>query len=454
MELNTVGSKVLLDNNKLTIVLAICVILSVAFVLLPAKFAVSIALGAITYILLTLMKLEYGLYILIISMPLITQIFEKQSTVIIWGMASIVIGVWAIKKIVIRKPISSMPRWMMLYIFFYSMWTILCNLNNLITIQSYLTPIRIIAFWLLIIVIYDIINIDNYKTILACMTVPIVGAVIYAIARTPISGNLIGILISLTIRNSGYFQNVNVLGGILLLLIPIYLSLILLEKMTFPLRVVNFTVLLLFLIGLLITNSRASFIGFICAALVVLFIINKKYIIGFGLLSIPVIIFILTPLGMTVINFITRADTGLSGRDVVWKSTFQIIQENPLWGIGTGNFPDVIDSYLPTTGYVHYFTHINHAHNYYLQKMADMGILGILFMIYLMYKLIKESFKNRLLCKNTTEKAIVIGSIGVLIGMTIRSAFEAIGIISTGGVFPDIYFWLIVSYPLKLKMYK
>jgi hypothetical protein len=59
------------------------------------------------------------------------------------------------------------------------------------------------------------------------------GAVIYAIANTPISNNMMGVLISLAIRNPGYFQNVNVLAGILLLLIPIYLSLILLEKKTF-----------------------------------------------------------------------------------------------------------------------------------------------------------------------------------------------------------------------------
>jgi hypothetical protein len=158
MKLNNIDSKDPLYNKIWTIILIIFVILSAVLVLLPAKFAVLIALGAIAYVILTLIKLEYGLYVFIISMPLITQQLEEQSKVIIWGLASIIVGIWAIKKLLFKRPISIIPRWMIFFILFYSLWTILCNLNNLISVQSYLTPIRVIVFWLLIMVVYDIIT--------------------------------------------------------------------------------------------------------------------------------------------------------------------------------------------------------------------------------------------------------------------------------------------------------
>ena len=43
-----------------------------------------------------------------------------------------------------------------------------------------------------------------------------------------------------------------------------------------------------------------------------------------------------------------------------------------------------------------------------------------------------------------------IGIVAMIIGFTSRSFFEAMGVIGTGGIFPGIYFWILVIFVLKV----
>jgi len=81
-------------------------------------------------------------------------------------------------------------------------------------------------------------------------------------------------------------------------------------------------------------------------------------------------------------------------RIVLWKSSIKMFKDNPLFGVGSGNFIVFIPKYFLEEEKNDNFDISPYAHNDYLEILAENGIIGfILFMISL-YILFKESDDN------------------------------------------------------------
>jgi O-antigen ligase len=115
--------------------------------------------------------------------------------------------------------------------------------------------------------------------------------------------------------------------------------------------------------------------------------ISLSYVLG---------LFLLVPIGLYIYNYtlsVTEgavaeryADEGTSNRDVLVEVGIEIFKDNPLFGIGTGNFNLVA---MDTK----YFGSISGAHNEFVRILAEHGFFGfsfyILFFLTLFYHILK-----------------------------------------------------------------
>jgi O-antigen ligase len=76
-------------------------------------------------------------------------------------------------------------------------------------------------------------------------------------------------------------------------------------------------------------------------------------------------------------NKITTSDDGSARRVFVWKASVDVIKQNLLWGVGTGDTRDeLLDMYLKKGMKAEYNTALN-SHNQYLNTGVTLGILGV-----------------------------------------------------------------------------
>ena len=149
-----------------------------------------------------------------------------------------------------------------------------------------------------------------------------------------------------------------------------------------------------------------------------------------------------------------RVESGLSSRDVMWKAAWDIFKDHPILGTGPWTFKEYVFSYAriePGTWIsdIVIFSK-GSAHNFYLHSAAELGFGGFLmsigiFILYfskfrLILKKLNQSSLNYLLYPCG---AIIAGAIG-------RSFFQANGIITSGWLSMDLYFWVMFSITLSI----
>ncbi len=88
-------------------------------------------------------------------------------------------------------------------------------------------------------------------------------------------------------------------------------------------------------------------------------------------------------------------------RVAYWITTFDIVKEQPILGVGIGDFKDETAKVLTNQNYNYLtketkeFMKINHPHNQYLLVLLQMGIIGIFIFLYLIYQILKLDIKEK-----------------------------------------------------------
>lgn len=141
------------------------------------------------------------------------------------------------------------------------------------------------------------------------------------------------------------------------------------------------------LVGLLIyTQNRAGLVGLGAASIFTIFLVipNKK--LGVATLAITIILISLIIPSSYVDRFSVlwspNADHATAGLDratieerlQLWKCGINMIEDKPIWGVGTGNFPKVISQCGQFQGRLV-------AHNNFISVAAESGIPGFLLYI-------------------------------------------------------------------------
>jgi O-antigen ligase len=206
-------------------------------------------------------------------------------------------------------------------------------------------------------------------------------------------------------------------------------------------------VLLLCLAGLVMTQSRGSYIGFIIGALLVIWL-HFRSILKFAIttiiiaaVSIPLIFFTnLRERFIKMLDFTDIYNYAILGRLNLWGKALYLFRQSPVFGVGFGRFNDVsytandygytltrVDEFsgIPKIFYTYHAPNYDfsaaHAHNSYLQFLAETGIIGlglIIFFWILCYRFILRAYNQT--SNEFPQKVYLscLGSIAVLFAMS------------------------------------
>jgi O-antigen ligase len=259
------------------------------------------------------------------------------------------------------------------------------------------------------------------------------------------------------IQEGGYLNNVAAAGGIILVGISLSMVQVLsLNKMTTIIKYLGIVCLFIQVIALLLTNSRAAILGTIISSLFIIYKLREKLFkkVLLVLVLSSVFLFAFYPDIVNIIFVFFRSERVFSNtRYLMWEIAYDIIKNNPVFGVGPGMFKFYIYKYLPVNigsweehqlRWLYDYSDLGHAHNFILFLTSESGILGFIIAIALPLLFFFYSKKTLKLYENNYNVySLIIGILGLGIGLFVRSFFESTGILSYGWITRDLPFWIV-----------
>ncbi len=226
----------------------------------------------------------------------------------------------------------------------------------------------------------------------------------------------------------GLAANINIASFSIALKIPVLIYIIFSKQKKY-LKLICFILIYSSFLTILLLLSRAAILAivFISVSLFFMFLLNTNKLNNRNFLGVILSVFLSfvsyqlindkNPSDLIVDRFSTITDPATDGsvkeRINFYTTAFQSIKENPIFGVGVGNWKiisikyskDIIKEYV-----VPYFVH-----NDFLQVMAEIGLLGGLFYIFYIFYPFYRSFREVLIKKTFSLSFMMFLIIGVYI---------------------------------------
>ena len=158
---------------------------------------------------------------------------------------------------------------------------------------------------------------------------------------------------------------------------------------------ISFLIILFFSVLIVLLSSKIGLLAMILMYidfLIYVVISKKKYLIGvIGLFTIAVSVFVVMNFIPSLSGRINRAIEAVTSskkdntekestavRMLVWKAAGQVISENKLFGVGTGDAKAELVKEYEKEGMVAAFEHKYNAHNQFYQVFVSLGVIGFI----------------------------------------------------------------------------
>lgn len=187
------------------------------------------------------------------------------------------------------------------------------------------------------------------------------------------------------------FENPNVFGEYLIMLIPLALTLILLSKKMSG-KTMSLFSLATAVAALVFTWSRGAWLGCIASLLIYFIILNKNSLGAYfmGICALPIAIpFLPESIISRFTSIGNMTDSSTSYRVYIWEASLNMIKDFPLTGIGigTGAYQAVYSEYALAG-----IETAPHSHNLYMQIMIELGLLGFSVFLITMFLFMNKAF--------------------------------------------------------------
>lgn len=227
---------------------------------------------------------------------------------------------------------------------------------------------------------------------------------------------------SIKTRVYSTFDNPNVLGEFLVIMIPTTTALIWANK-NLGHKLIDTFVILCMCACIVFTWSRGAWLGVMFAVALFLLIMDKRWVLA-GVVLLFAVPFILgsdNAVSERILSIGNTEDTSTAYRVSIWQASVKLIRDFWVSGIGLGSeaFSMIYPKYALAGA-----NFALHSHNLFLQICVEMGIIGIVTFFVLIIALIRQSFSVTIYRKRgafspTLVLAATAGILGYLLqGLT------------------------------------
>ncbi|MBR3640985.1 MAG: O-antigen ligase family protein, partial [Oscillibacter sp.] len=170
------------------------------------------------------------------------------------------------------------------------------------------------------------------------------------------------------------FDNPNTFAQVLILLLPLVFALALCSKRVLS-KLVALGTFFVGALALVMTYSRASWVGLAVAAAVFLFLWRPRLIPLFVLLAVAAVPLLPVSVVQRLASITNMKDTSTASRVPLYQAALAVIRRSPLAGAGLGT--DVTRRYIKLFNLYHGHSPFVHSHNFYLEVWIQTGLLGV-----------------------------------------------------------------------------
>ena len=302
---------------------------------------------------------------------------------------------------------------------FYYLPFMLCILISSLKSMELSLTIKEIVRWLELIVIYyltiNLINDDKKMRV-----------ILYSIFLTVAMVSILGIISYLSMGHKAIslFGNPNPLAGYVNLIIPVLFGMLMTSVFLWE-RITLSVITVLSIMTWFLAFSRSAWLSLILTMILVFSLtkINRRIVI---LVSIMFTIFAVTIFFLNIENdFVERVklssiQSTLGARLKCYPMGFDMVKDDLVFGIGTGNYPLLIKksiaSIYPSIHpyYTNYMTK-NDLHNLYLQIFVVAGLMGLCAFVFWLAYIIKYLMSALKLLEGSSNYGLFVGLVGGVI---------------------------------------
>lgn len=213
------------------------------------------------------------------------------------------------------------------------------------------------------------------------------------------------------------------------------------------LKVVLVFLLLLFFFNILGGGSRGALLAYLGSIVPFWFLSDYRHKWSIGILALVLLfgllaIYTITVSERTIARIIGESGTSSISFRIGWmKMAFEILKDNPILGIGTGNFLNEYNRYIvPQVP-----RHPHYLHNTYLQVMVENGLLGFLAygsIFVLSFLNLYKAFKRSM---DPVLRLMAKLFLSLLLGLSLSAA--------TSNVLPDEVYWLVFTFSFVIAKF-
>ena len=250
-------------------------------------------------------------------------------------------------------------------------------------------------------------------------------------------------------RLTGPFSK-RVLGAVLMILSPVVLSFLLFKIKESPKKnMVLVLPIILIEVIIFLTGERAALIQS-CFALAILFVyiyrsnINIFFLFG-GTLCVLVSLYLVIPNDLLVrhwdsVRILKMGSESAYG--MLWKSSVLMGLDNPLFGVGGGNFQESCRGLVSFCNY--------HSHNVYLEMFSEFGLVGLVLFCALLFFIFRDICLVLKMCRGRYNLVCVLA-----VGIGAAVFVKLLPFLPSSGFFKNWYavpLWFMVGWMQHLKM--
>jgi putative inorganic carbon (HCO3(-)) transporter len=449
--------------NAALLLIVLAVGLSLAF--LPLTLAGGAVLGGIVF-LATVIRPEYGLYLLILAVPFgsVREIAISGFTVgAAEALVGLVLAAWLARMVAAREIKTTHPPLLLPLLIFLG--AILLSLTGALSLKY---SFKEILKWVEVLGIYlfvaNVIEREQAKIVVLLMVLAGIGQALLGFYQFfGRVGPPAFVVLGRFVRAYGTFEQPNPYGGYLGLVLPLSYGLLLgthrLGIRTFGirkfvnlwgrhestnLRVTNFLLALLGLAtmgaALIMSWSRGAWLGFAAAFILMNLAHSRRTAARFALLCLLVASVLLLgsirALPQTIVQRLsdflpylrvfdvrgvklTDANYAVVERMAHWQAAWGMFNDRPWLGVGIGNYEPVYPAYF-VQGWPE---PLGHAHNYYLNIAAEAGLIGLAAYLVLWGAAFWQAWK----VVRATQgywRGVTVGILGVLTHLSVHNFFD------------------------------